>query len=232
MFSSVTRRFAVLGSLCLALVLSGCGDKEPEQRKAFISFLQDRIVSTTRNAVPVMTDKDKEALGAYAAHYDVIFNFNRAMTEATKEFDKVTNAQGKLSNMQQLQSNWQQLSPLREQLSRVGDTLTAERKKADDLRVGLKQPDELKEVYEKAYAKLVTAPAKGFTVMLPALQNLLQETENVGRFLSDNKASVKFVGSAIQVQDEALLAKWKELQTHYMGAVQRLLAAMAEIAKG
>jgi len=232
MFSSVTRRVAVLGGLCMALVLAGCGDKEPEQRKAFMSFLQDRIVGTTRNAVPVMTDKDKETLGIYAAHYDVMFNFNRAMAETTKELDKVAKAQGRLSNMQQLQDNWQQLASLREQLGEVRETFESEFKKAEDLRAALKQPDELKDVYDKAYAKLVTVQAKGFKVMEPALQDLLQGTENVGRFLSDNKANVKIVGSAIQVQDEALLAKWKELQTNYMGRVQRLLAAMAEIAKG
>jgi len=231
MFSSVTRRVALLGGLCAALVLAGCGDKEPEQRKAFISFLQEGIVNTAPNTTPIITDKDKEAFGPYAAHYEIMSNFYQSMMDANKDFEKVTKAQGALSNMQQLQNNWQQLAPMRAELSKLGETFANERKKADDARAGLKQPDDLKEVYDKAYNKMVTVPAKGFSVMLPALQNLLGETENVGRFLSDNKDKIKVLGAAIQVQDQELLTKWKEMQTHYVTAVQALLAAMAEIAK-
>jgi len=230
MLSSSTRRVAVLGGFCVALLLAGCGDKEPEQRKAFMSFLRDRVVNTTRNAVPVMTDKDKEDFGPYAAQYDVMFNFSRFMTEATKEYGKFTRAQGRLSNMQPLQDNWQQLASMRTELGWIEETFSSEYKKANDRRAGLQQPDDLKEIYDKAFDKLVTVPAKGFGVMLPALQNLLGETENVGRFLSDNKARIKIVGAEIQVEDLELLTKWKDMQTHYMGAVQALLAA-AEIVK-
>ena len=41
--------------LLMMFALSGCGDKEPAQRKAFIDFLQTRILDKPVLAVPQLT---------------------------------------------------------------------------------------------------------------------------------------------------------------------------------
>ncbi|MCL2717120.1 MAG: DUF3053 family protein, partial [Alphaproteobacteria bacterium] len=205
---------------------------EPEQRMAFLSFLQDRIINPRITAVPVMTDRERHELGPYAAHYDAMFNFNQAMTAATAEVAYAMRAQGRFSNAQKMRDNWPELAPARAQLRRFNDTYTAECKKLEDLRARLNLPDEVKNVYDMAYAKLVTNRTKGLDVLLPALDELFQETENVGRFLTDNRARVKVIDDTIKIRDPQLVVEWKELQLRYMNAAQRVSVALAEVPKG
>jgi Protein of unknown function (DUF3053) len=53
MFKS-SRRTAVLAALVtLALSIAGCFDQEPAQRKAFIEFLQNRIINKPGLHIPM-----------------------------------------------------------------------------------------------------------------------------------------------------------------------------------
>jgi len=43
--------------LSLIIAISGCGDKEPAQRKAFIEFIQTRLLVTQTLAVPQLSEE-------------------------------------------------------------------------------------------------------------------------------------------------------------------------------
>jgi hypothetical protein len=48
----------------------------------------------------------------------------------------------------------------------------------------------------------------------------------LGRFLSDNKARIKISGMTVEMDDEALLTQFQQLQNNYMAQAQALTPAV------
>src|SRR5207237_6743168 len=65
-----------IAAVLIAFALLGCGDDEATHRKAFIEFLQSRIVAKPGIHVPKLTTEETTAFGDYAKHYAVIADFN------------------------------------------------------------------------------------------------------------------------------------------------------------
>ena len=61
--------------LLLAVFVAGC-DNEPAQRKAFIEFLQARIIDKPGLHVPHLTPDEAKSFGPYADQYAIITDFN------------------------------------------------------------------------------------------------------------------------------------------------------------
>jgi hypothetical protein len=226
LFPSLAKRWAFLVAVLAMLALAGCANKEPEQRKVFITFLQTRIIDKKGVHYPIMNAQDKQAVGPYAAHYEVIANFNLRRDEAFKAIEDGDDLQRKLRNMQGLQNNWQELGPLSVKMAEIGKTLTRELQKTQAARDALKQPDDLKTVYDQAFAKTVTTPAQTVQNMLPTMEKTFQAMEALGRFLSDNKARIKISGMTVEMDDEALLTQFQQLQNEYMAHAQALIPAV------
>lgn len=55
--------FVLAGVVILALTTAGCFDNEPQQRRAFITFLQTRIIDKPGLHIPIMSDKDVADFG-------------------------------------------------------------------------------------------------------------------------------------------------------------------------
>jgi hypothetical protein len=225
--SLAVRRLAFFAAALLAaFALAGCSN-EPEERKEFISFLKTRIVDKKGGGMPILNTEQKKKLGTYADHYQVIFAFNASMNQGLKSLNDAQGLQHQLNTAQGLQNNWQKLPPLRAELSKAGDLFASELQKAQTARDALKQPDDLKAVYDQAFAKTVTGPATVFKDMLPALTRTFQAAEDIGRFLDDNKARIKMSGSMVQIDDPALLAQFQKLQGKVMAEEKTLRGAMA-----
>ena len=66
-------------AVLIVFALFGCGDNEAMQRKAFIEFLQSRIVAKPEIHLPKLTADETAAFGDYAKHYAVIADFNTGL---------------------------------------------------------------------------------------------------------------------------------------------------------
>ncbi|RLR17905.1 DUF3053 family protein [Sodalis-like symbiont of Bactericera trigonica] len=55
--------------------LAGCGDKEPEQRQAFIQFLQNMILPGGER-IPTLSAAQKEQFSPYANDYQILQTFS------------------------------------------------------------------------------------------------------------------------------------------------------------
>src|SRR5690348_13342328 len=71
--------------IMLTSALLACGDNEPTQRKAFIEFLQTRIVAKPGVHVPHLTAEETAAFGDYARHYAVIADFNAGLDQVVSK---------------------------------------------------------------------------------------------------------------------------------------------------
>ncbi|WP_049058035.1 DUF3053 family protein, partial [Achromobacter xylosoxidans] len=75
--------------ICLAglaaasmLALAACGNREPQERAAFIELLQSRIASGSLVPVGALGEAEKDAVGRYDDAYEVIVDFQSAMAKA------------------------------------------------------------------------------------------------------------------------------------------------------
>jgi hypothetical protein len=198
-----TRRgFALTGVVMLALSAAACGDNEPEQRKAFIAFLQTRIVDKAGVHVPRLTDDEKKSFGPYVDHFAVItaFTDNPEMTGLAKPMQQLIQGVS-LNSIQGLVDN---RTTLRTVKGDIGKLMVAMNKTLADTikqRDGLKQPDDLKAVYDKAFEKDVLAPARGFNETVPLVIDIADAALKLGDYIDANRGKVTIQGQSVGGKD-------------------------------
>ena len=197
-------RFDALILLVAMLGLAACGDPEPEQRKAFIGFLQTRILDKPGLHVPRLTPDDTKAFGPYAEHYAVIGRFHEAMNASVAP--KLTAAIGKgaITQIGELTTRRADLENARAGLTEMRAALDDAVGQADAGRAGLKQPDDLKAVYDKAYERLVSASAATFRDVTPVADSAFARALDVGRYLDAHKTQLQIAGPIITVKDRKI----------------------------
>ncbi len=224
---------AALALLACSLTLAACGDSEPEQRKAFMAFLQTRIVERAGVHVPVANDADIKSFGPYAAHYKVITDFvgndeliamNKTMNDALpvlRSFKDLVDrrAEVRLGGER-----------LRESI-KAADAKLAETEKA---RAALKQPDDLKSVYNAAFDKVVTRPMQAFHETTPIALDIIDAALRLVDYVVAHGDTVKIVGTSPQAADRKTqgevnaLATALNAHTPRMNEAQRRLRIVLE----
>ncbi len=69
---SCSRWFAPLAALLMVVSLSGCFDKEGDQRKAFIDFLQNTVMRSGER-LPTLTADQKKQFGPFVSDYAILY---------------------------------------------------------------------------------------------------------------------------------------------------------------
>ncbi|MEN3930155.1 DUF3053 family protein [Microvirga sp. W0021] len=227
MFSFISRRLLIVATVFLSVgALTACGDKEPEQRKAFIEFLQKDVIPRAPNVI-YMKDEQKKAFGPYADHYQLILDFNTTQNETTSVMNKFSALRSKMTNMQGIQQNWKEISELRNVLmNKVIADLKVNLEKIKGQVAALKQPDDLKPVFAEAFSKSVEMPASLFANAAPAIDTTMQALEALGKFLDDNKSKLTISGMTVNTNDNKLRAELQTLMNTYNQSAMALLQAM------
>ena len=191
-------------SLGAALALSGCGSESGE-RKAFIEFLQTRVLNTPRAAVPKLNEQQRKAFGAYAAHYDIITGFNQEMSDSP--LTKMMAAMQSMRSLPQLLAKRTQVNELLEHIPQAEQDVKARIDRATAAKNALSQPADLKAVYDAAFDKLVTQLGGVMLQLLPAMKGMLAATMELVTYVEQNPKEVSFVGSNVQATTQASLDK-------------------------
>jgi hypothetical protein len=199
-----TARGAV-GMLTLFALLA-CGDNEPTQRKAFIEFLQTRIIAKAGLHVPKLTPEETAAFGGYAKDYAVIADFNAGLDRAVSTpLHKAIEA-GAPRSLGEAVTRRQEIAAVAAGLEAIRGALDQQLKVADAAHAALKQPDDLKPVYDAAYARDVTVPAKAMVEIFPDVDETTKAILTLADFIAEHKDKIKINGSAIEINDAALQA--------------------------
>lgn len=206
---SLFRPFLVLVA-ALPLVLAACGDKEPEQRAAFSQFLQTRIVDKPGVRVPKLTDEEKKSFGDYAAQYAVITDFNAGMDASVKPLSGILQ-KGQVRSLNDIVTRRDDLKTVRASLDDMGTALKEQQAKADAARAQLKQPEDLKAVYDKAYEKTVSLPADTFNDVLPEINATFDASLKIADYVEAHKAQIEIKGASVTVSDAAVQAELNKL---------------------
>lgn len=199
---SLFRPFVALIA-ALPLVLAACGDKEPEQRAAFTQFLQTRIVDKPGVRVPKLTDEEKKSFGDYAAQYAVITDFNAGMDASVKPLSGIMQ-KGAMRSLNDIVSRRDDLKTVQAALNDMNTSLKEQQAKADAARAQLKQPEDLKVVYDKAYEKTVSLPADTFRDVLPQLNATFDSSLKIADYVEAHKSQIEISGPIVKVNDPAV----------------------------
>ena len=232
MTSFLRTRALFLLMVAMSLVLAACGNKEADQRAAFIQFLQTRVLDKPGVRVPALTDELKASIGDYAQHYAVIVDFNEGMNKSVSQPLNEIVAKGALRSVADLVARRDDIKVGKDGMVALRSAIDAQLAKAEAARALLKQPDDLKAVYDKAYDRTVVVPAATFKDVFPALDAVLDGAIAMADYIQLNKAKIKIDGSAMTVSDPAVQAQLNKMlqdlngRTAAINAAQRKLQAM------
>jgi hypothetical protein len=204
------RLVAVAGVVLLTLVLAGCND-EPEQRKAFIEFLQTRIIDKPGLHVPHLTADETKSFGPYADQYAIITNFNDGLDKSVAQPMAQAIDRGAIHSLDDVVTRHADFVAARDGMAQLRQAIDKQLASADTAHAALKQPDDLKPVFDKAYERDVTIPAKAFEDIFPDLSQALSAIIDLGDFIQQHKDKVTINGSVLQTSDPALQPRLQAL---------------------
>ena len=187
----------------LALLLAGCND-EPAERKAFIEFLQARIIDKPGLHVPHLTPEEDKSVGDYAKQYAIITDFNDGLDKSVAKPMAEAINRGAIRSIDDVVTRHADFVAARDGIAQLRGAIDKQLAAADAAHAALKQPDDLKPVFDKAYERDVTIPAKTFADIFPDLSQALTAVIDLGDFIEQHKDKVTINGPTIETTDPAL----------------------------
>jgi Protein of unknown function (DUF3053) len=216
----------------LSLALAACGDQEPAQRKAFMAFLQD-INGRTGTHVLKPTAKDENDFGPYLQQYKIIIDYNNDMRAATEAYGHQI---GKIGlgphstprTIEQMAAAPQDLIAARREVEKFEHETQARLADVKAKRDALKQPDDLKLVYDKTFNKLVTTPTLAFENSSNALLEGLDASIKLADYINSHRTKLSVFGMQIQAKDQRTLDEVGALLKAHAAAGQKFAAAQRD----
>jgi hypothetical protein len=226
-----TARGAV--AILFAATLAACGNSEADQRKAFISFLQD-INGRSGVHFLVPTSTDEKAFGPYLQHYTIILDYNEDMKGPTNDFTAqiMKLGYGTASNshtIEQMAAAPQDLVLAKDAVDKMEHGIKTRLAKVNADRSALKQPDDLKAVYDMTFDKLVTAPTLAMEKSAKALDVGIDASIKLAEYINSHSDKLAVSGMQIQAKDQRTLDELKPLLKAHHDAGERFLAAQREV---
>ncbi|MGL9723127.1 DUF3053 domain-containing protein [Sodalis sp. (in: enterobacteria)] len=218
---------AMLVLLLGVFQLTGCGDKEPEQRQAFIQFLQNTVLPGGER-IPTLSAAQKEQFGPYANDYQILQTFSdKSLSSVNGSLVPVLDEISQIRVPQDYVSHRQTLAQAGGALNMLAPDLARAKKQADDGRAALKQPEDLQKVYKQAYDKLVTGPIQKVTPVICAASSLAEQLVHVGDFLAmqTGQGQPSYEGGSVSFPTQLQVTQYNELMTGLQNQHQQLLQA-------
>ncbi|WP_413534345.1 DUF3053 domain-containing protein [Rahnella inusitata] len=212
--SHFTRTFLMpLMLLMMIFAVSGCGDKEPAQRKAFIDFLQSRILDKQVLAVPQLSEAEKKQFGDYSKDYAIITGFHHQMnTELDSSLVPVFAGMNGVNSVNALVEQRDDLKKMADSSQNWKEKIITLRTQADTQHAALKQPDDLKKVYDQAYEKTVVKPSEITEQVFELLPQVLNLIVAKADFIKSQGKDVTITGNRLQFSNQKQLDKYNAIQ--------------------
>lgn len=195
---------AIAAIVGFALLLGGCFGQEPAQRAAFIEFLQKRIVDKPGLHIPIMSDQDVANFGPYADQYRIMNGFHHRLNAAiSADFARAMQI-GSPRSLDELVQHRAMLPIVRQGMEKMKTEIDKALADADAAHAALKQPADLKIVYDKAYDHMVTKPANVFRELIPTVLSGLPVIEKIAAFLDEHRNAIEYRGGVPFTRDASL----------------------------
>jgi hypothetical protein len=211
------------------LALSGCGGGDTAERKAFVNFLQTRIIDKPGIHVPQLTAGERAAFGDYADQYAIITDFHNTLNEAIVPKMNAAAEAGQIRSLQDVLDHRQELQNARAGMQALSSALGADLARTDAAHGKLSQPAELKIVYDKAYERVVTRPAAVLKNIAPVADKVLGQAIDLGNYIEAHRSEVQVSGSMIRTSNPAVQDAINSRLQALQGSQQAAQAAQQEM---
>lgn len=224
-----SRWLAPVFALLVVMQLTACGDKEPEQRKAFIDYLHNTVMRSGVH-IPTLSEDQKQKFGTYVSDYAILVGFSQqlsksveaSLTPALEQINQIRTAQDYIAKRDTLQQSLGALNLL-------GQQIQSAKLQADSARAALKQPDDLKAVYSQVYDKIVTTPSNSLMPVIPITSSFVQELVLVGDFLQAQGNQVSFNNGGVQFRTQQQVAQYNTMMSNLVAKQQDWLNAQKTV---
>ncbi|MDR6871467.1 hypothetical protein J2Y55_002479 [Bosea sp. BE125] len=204
----ITRRLlGVFACLFAAVLLSACSPSEADQRKAFIAFLRDDVLSKTGLRLPQPDAEKQKSFGAYAEHYAVITRFHERMNASVAKPMQETLAKSMPRSIEDIVTRKADLVTVRSGFVGMREALDQALAAAGSEKAALKQPEDLASVFAAVYDKAVTAPTTAFRQVFPTADDAFAAIIALADLIESNRKAIKLNGSQMEISNPALRTK-------------------------
>jgi DUF3053 family protein len=221
-------------ALCIlvAAALTSWGNSEADQRKAFIAFLQD-INNRPGIHYLVPTPNDEKAFGPYLQHYAIVLDFVKDMNVSMQDFIAQAIKLGFGPNpsprtIEQIAATPTDLTAAKDAVDKMEQVLETRLAKITADRAALKQPDDLKAIYDKTFDKLVVAPTLAMENSAKALDSGINATIALVTYINAHRTKLLVSGMQITAKDQRTLDEVAPLLKAYQDAGERFVAAQRQ----
>ncbi len=219
------RSSLLLAGALIVLQLTACGDKEGDQRKAFTDFLQNTVMRSGEH-LPSLSENQKQSFGKFASDYAIIYGFSQQANKAVDQgMRPVVDELSAIRVPQDYLTRRDSLRQANGALVMVTQQIESAKMQADSSKAALKQPDDLKKVYDSVYDKVVTQPANLLIPLLPKLQALSQGAVQTGDFLQTQGTRVSFNDGGVQFPTQDQATQYNTLMSNLSANAQALTQA-------
>jgi hypothetical protein len=205
------KAFFALGWLAFfaaALLLSACSS-EPTERKAFIAFLQNKVLNKPGMRIPLLNEKTRSELGSYAEHYELITRYNQEIAE-----QDVVQAMRSLQNANTLPKLIAQREKLEKLQAQIPEAIKGMKEQLDAVKAkkqALNQPEDLQKVYDLAFERLVTKQGDLLLEMMAASHSMVTGAVNLIKLTAENPREFTTVGGNLQTTNPRMLSKVNDI---------------------
>ena len=219
-------------SILFAATLAGFSwgaTAKPINAKAFIGFLQD-INNRPGIHFLVPTANDEKTFGPYLQHYAIILDFDKDMKAPMDDFLAQVIKLGFGPNpsprtLEQMAAAPTDLTAAKDAVDKMEQIIETRLAKVNADRAALKQPDDLKAVYDKTFDKLVVAPTLAMENSAKGLGGGIDAAIALVTYINVHRTKLVVSGMQIQAKDQRTLDELAPLMKAYQDAGERFVAA-------
>ena len=218
--------------LVLCVPFAGaCRKNEQEQRKAFIEFLETDVIAATGTDRVRMSDDIRKKVGEYGRHFDVIATYAKELSDINARLtgEKTRIAAHGSVPMEKLGSERARIEQIVAAFSRSAQHVDAVKAKADAARAALKlkQPEDLRAAFDRAYEKEVSGYAEASQALYAVQKDFYAEALRMGAFIEKHRDKIHFRNKTVTIDEQALLHAYNTLQKSLQEKSQKMQAALA-----
>ncbi|ARP77290.1 hypothetical protein CAL11_14590 [Bordetella genomosp. 6] len=215
-----------LPALAVVLALAGCVNREPEERAAFIAYLEQLAAPQAGAAAAPPDPPTRKALGDYEAQYEPMEAAHAAVREALAAQQAALQAL-RLHSVDEIAARRDGWDRLVERLAAARTGLEQARADADAARAAMKQPPDLREAYARAYERSVTAPAQALARISGLLEPAVEDARRVAAFVARHRDQIDTDGPLTQVRDPSVRSELNVLLQALNGRSDNVSQAQA-----
>ena len=214
--------------LC-ALFSGACGRQEQEQRKFFIEFLETNVIAAAGMDRVWMSDAVRKKVGNYGRHFDVIAMYSKELGDINArlagEKTRIA-AQGPVP-VDRLGSERARIEQLVAAFSRSAQQVDAVKARADAAKAALKQPEDVRAAFDKAYEKEVSGYAVALLNLYAVQKDFYAEAARMGIFFEKHRDKMQIRNTTVTIDDQALVIEYNALQQSLQEKARKMQDALA-----